>query len=88
MEESLREIVGDVDDVNHVSRTSVSGVTSLDEHLGHFFFSSNLGSTGNSLFSGRMTSPQLLQYQTGIDIPIILCLDMHQSHFRPFTQFS
>ena len=47
-----------------------------------------MGSMGSCFSSASIVSSQLLQYQTGNGIPNAICLEMHQSHFRPLTQFS
>src|SRR5665647_268499 len=53
-----------------VSKTSVSPINSVPPHLGHFSIRgfSILGSIGTQLSCAMITSPQLLQYQTGIGV--------------------
>src|SRR5208282_3524311 len=54
----------------HVSKTSISPLNSVPPHLGHLSIRgfSILGSIGTQLSWATMTSPQLLQYHTGIGV--------------------
>ena len=71
-----------------VSRTSCSGMNSELPHL-HFFLGwVRLGSRGSQLSSATSASWQFLQYQAGMGVAKILCLDMHQSHSMESAQFS
>lgn len=83
-------IVGVRADVAHVFIMSFSGMNSLPLHFGHVFTGglSSVGSTGRSFSFARITSSQFSQYHTGNGIPNGICLEIHQSHFSPFTQFS
>src|SRR5664280_446411 len=70
-----------------VSRTSVSGSNSVEPQIQAFFGAASFGSIGSQLSSEIMTSPHCLQYQIGIGVAKILCLEMHQSHSIVPVQF-
>jgi len=76
------------EEVAQVFMMSVSGMNSLQAHFGHSLISglSSNGSTGNCDSFAIIVSSHSLQYHTGNGIPNGICLEIHQSHFRPFTQ--
>src|SRR3989344_3213939 len=78
-------ISGVIADVVQVSMMSVSGTNSFEPHLHFFFGFVFMGSTGSWLSSASAVSPHFLQCHAGNCTPKYLCLDMHQSEFRPST---
>src|SRR3989338_2665229 len=77
--------------VAHVSMTSFSPTNSVPLHFPHLWPAFGwlaVGSTGNSVSSAKTASPTFAQYQIGKGTPKNRCRDTHQSHFKPFTQFS
>src|SRR5208337_48272 len=77
-----------IDESNHVSRTSFSGLNSVEPHLGHFAILgfSKRGSMGTQSASARSTSPHFPQYHNGIGVANTLCLEITQSHSSDFAQ--
>src|SRR4030042_6216220 len=77
-----------MEESNHVSKTSRSGLKSLEPHFGHLsiFGFSVRGSMGTHSGSARIISLQLLQYQIGMGVANTLCLEMTQSHSSDFAQ--
>src|SRR6267143_588668 len=72
----------------HVSRTSVSPRSSRLPQLGHFSSGglSLRGSTGRLFSSGMIVDSHFVQYQTGIGVAKILCLEITQSQSRDSAQ--
>src|SRR6266705_1218789 len=77
-----------MDESIHVSSTSVSPLTSRLPHLEHFSCGglSLRGSTGRLFSSGKTVASQFVQYQTGIGVAKILCLEITQSQSRDSAQ--
>ena len=77
-----------MEESNHVSSTSVSGVKFVEPHFGHLsvFGGSVLGSIGTHSGSARMISPHFLQYHMGIGVAKILWRETTQSQSRLFAQ--
>jgi len=75
-------------EVAQVFMMSCSGINSLHLHFGHSLINglSSSGSIGNWDSSAIIGSSHSLQYHTGNGIPKGICLEMHQSHFKPLTQ--
>ncbi len=71
-----------------VSITSVSPLNLLPPHFGHLsiFGGSVLGSIGSQSSSATIVWPQFSQYQTGMGVANILCLDITQSQSNDLTQ--
>src|SRR5437763_6725492 len=77
-----------MDESIHVSSTSVSPRSSRLPHLGHFSSGglSLRGSTGRLFSSGMIVDSHFVQYQTGIGVAKILCLEINQSQSRDTAQ--
>ncbi len=77
-----------MEESNHVSNTSVSGVNVLEPHFGHFsiFGASILGSMGAQSASARIVSPHFLQYHMGIGVAKILWREITQSQSKDLAQ--
>src|SRR6266496_1281185 len=77
-----------MDESIHVSSTSVSPRSSRLPHLGHFSSGglSLRGSTGRLFSSGMIVDSHLVQYQTGMGVAKILCLEITQSQSRDSAQ--
>src|SRR5206468_4383714 len=77
-----------MDESIHVSSTSVSPRSSRLPHLEHFSSGglSLRGSTGKLSASGMMVDSHFVQYQTGIGVAKILCLEITQSQSRDSAQ--
>ncbi len=72
-----------------VSITSLSPLNSFEPHWGHLLIRgfSNRGSTGIQLSSASIILSHFLQYQIGIGVAKIRCLDITQSQSRDVAQF-
>jgi len=77
-----------MEESNHVSRTSVSGMKPLLPHFGHFsvFGGSFLGSIGSQVSSARIISSHFLQCHMGIGVAKTLWRLMTQSQSRDVAQ--
>ena len=82
--------VSSKDEVAQVSKTSSSGLKSLQPHFSQAFIGglSFNGSTGSLSLLASTGSSQAEQYQTGNGTPKNLCLEISQSHCKPLTQCS